>query len=204
MRPPLVKLGAITLTGSLAFAGILVATTTAQAAPDSGIVINEIESQGGTPGDWIEFANLSPTAVDMSGMVVRDDVDTDSYVIPDGTTIAPGAFFTVDQLGGTGVTTGFDFGLGGADSVRLYDADGTTLVDAHTWTAHATTTYGRTADGSFRTTSGATGTPPTSSPSPHRLRRPLRPPRPRPGAGPLRGWPSTRSSRTPTTPTGPR
>ena len=50
------------------------------------------------------------------------------------------------------------FGLGGADSARLFAADGTTLVDSYTWTAHAATTYGRCPDGTgaFATTTAST------------------------------------------------
>ena len=40
----------------------------------------------------------------------------------------------------------FGFGLGGADSARLYDAS-STLVESYTWTAHALQTYGRCKDG---------------------------------------------------------
>src|SRR5262249_34012210 len=38
------------------------------------------------------------------------------------------------------------FGLGGADSVRLYDSTGA-LFESYSWTAHATTTYGRCPNG---------------------------------------------------------
>lgn len=43
--------------------------------------------------------------------------------------------------------TEFDFGFGGADQARLFDADGVTLLDAYTWESHAATTYGRCPDG---------------------------------------------------------
>lgn len=115
------------------------------------IVINEIESSGGVPGDWVELFNPAATPVDLSGHVVRDDDDTRGYVLPAGTTIAAGGFLVIEesQLG---------FGLGGADAARLFRPDGSTLVDSYTWTAHAATTYGRCPDGvgAFVTTAAPT------------------------------------------------
>jgi hypothetical protein len=48
------------------------------------------------------------------------------------------------------------FGLGSADSARLFDPAGAP-VDSYSWTAHATTTYGRCPSGSgaFTTTTEA-------------------------------------------------
>src|SRR5262249_12030938 len=57
------------------------------------------------------------------------------------TVMAPASFLVVD----TGAS-GFNFGLGSADSVRIFNASGT-LVDSYSWTAHAATTYGRCPDG---------------------------------------------------------
>jgi hypothetical protein len=56
-----------------------------------GIVINEVESNGGVPGDWAELHNDGPAAVDLSGWIFRDNDDTHTYLIPSGTTLAPGA-----------------------------------------------------------------------------------------------------------------
>lgn len=113
--------------------------------------INEVESSGGTPGDWIELVNAGPTPLDVGGYVLRDDNDATGYVLPVGTTIAAGGYLVVEeaQLG---------FGLGGADAARLFAPGGTALVDAHAWTTHATTTYGRCPNGSgpFATTTAPT------------------------------------------------
>jgi hypothetical protein len=51
----------------------------------------------------------------------------------------------------------FGFGLGGADSARLFDVTGT-LLDSYSYTTHASTTYGRCPNGSgaFITTKGST------------------------------------------------
>ncbi|WP_204040718.1 lamin tail domain-containing protein [Acrocarpospora phusangensis] len=126
--------------------GAFAATTTSTkgaandcGAPASAVKINEIESNGGTPGDWVELVNTGTTAADVSGWIVKDNDDTHIYTIAPGTSIAPGAFLPVD------VETAY--GLGAADSARLFLPDGLTLRDSHTWTAHATTTYGRCPDG---------------------------------------------------------
>ena len=104
------------------------------------VVLNEIESSGGEPGDWIELTNTGRVAVDASGLVIRDGDDTHTFVVPTGSTIAPGAFLVVGEPEMT-------FGLGGADSVRLFDADGTTLVDEYAWTQHSPTSLGRFPNG---------------------------------------------------------
>ena len=77
----------------------------------------------------------------MSGWIVKDNDDTHTYAIPAGTIARRrAATWLLDEAA-------FGFGLGGADSARLFDADGATLVDSYTWTAHAATTYGRCPDG---------------------------------------------------------
>lgn len=103
------------------------------------VVVNEVESNGGTPGDWIELYNRGTTAVNLSGFVIKDNDDSRTTALPVGTTIAAGGFLIIEeaQLG---------FGLGSADAARLFDPAGA-LVDSYTWTAHATTTYGRCPDG---------------------------------------------------------
>jgi hypothetical protein len=125
--------------------GVLVDTTRATegAANDcsSPVRINEVESQGGTPGDWVELTNTGTTAVSLAGYVLRDSEDSadHAYTVPAGTTVAPGAFTVLDEAH-------FGFGLGKADSARLFDPRGQ-LVDSYTWSAHAASTYGRDPDG---------------------------------------------------------
>lgn len=118
--------------------------------PPAAIVINEIESSGGIPGDWVELYNPGATPANISGYLFRDNDDTHAYLIPAGTTVAPGGYYLLEEAA-------FGFGLGAADAARLYDTSGL-LVDSYTWTAHATTTYGRcpNATGAFATTSAAT------------------------------------------------
>ncbi|GAA4121018.1 hypothetical protein GCM10022215_25510 [Nocardioides fonticola] len=144
-------------TASVSLAGLLVLVSTllsivvvpAAHADASPVRINEVESSGGTPGDWIELVNPSSASVDLSGYVLKDNDDTHIFTIASGTTIAAGAYaaFDVEPT----------FGLGSSDSARLYDATGA-LVDSYTWTAHAATTYGRCPDGTgtFQTTVAST------------------------------------------------
>ena len=133
-------------------AGALVATAgPTRDAPNACITVsmdirfNEVESNGGSPGDWVELTNIGTAPVDLSGYVFKDNDDTHSYTIPAGTTIAPGALLILDELNGT--VGQFDFGLGSGDQARLFGPGGATLVDSYTWTAHAVTTYARCPDG---------------------------------------------------------
>ena len=116
----------------------------------AAIVLNEVESNGGTPGDWAEFYNPTASAVDMSGWVMKDNDDTHIYTFPAGTTIAAGGYLVADEAN-------FVFGLGAPDAVRLYSPYAV-LVTSYTWTAHAATTYGRCPDktGAFTTTTSST------------------------------------------------
>ncbi len=112
------------------------------------------------PGDWIELTNTGTAAVDLSSWVLKDNDDSHVYTIASGTTLAPGAFkaFDVDAT----------FGLGSSDSARLYQPGGSTLVDSYSWTSHASTTYGRCADGTgaFVTTVASTKGAANSCPPP--------------------------------------
>ena len=125
--------------GALIVAAPAVALGTPAFAADTDIRINEVESSGGTPGDWIELGNTGITTADVSGLVLRDDnPDNPGLVLPPGTTIESGGFLAVD--------TEPQFGLGSADTATLYAADGVTVIDSYSWTAHATTSYGRCPD----------------------------------------------------------
>lgn len=103
------------------------------------VKINEVESNGGTPGDWTELYNAGTTPADISGWSFKDADDTHNYLIPAGTVIPVGGYYVVEEAAQ-------GFGLGGADSVRLYDA-AAALVDSYAWTAHAAVTYGRCPNG---------------------------------------------------------
>lgn len=104
------------------------------------VVINEVESNGGVPGDWVELYNAGTAAADISGWKFKDNDDTHAfYVIPAGTMLAPGAYYMLEEAQ-------FGFGLGGADSARLWDALGNP-IDSYSWSAHAALTYGRCPNG---------------------------------------------------------
>ncbi len=113
--------------------------------------INEVESNQGVPGDWVEFINISPDTVDLSNFVFKDDQDSRTSRLPAGTRLAPGAFLVYEE-------SQFGYGLGAADQARLFLPDGTTLVDGYAWTTHATITYARCPDGTgeFRQSSVST------------------------------------------------
>lgn len=146
----LVRTKTLFIAAVLAAAPLVALGPAAQAADGPAVRINEVESSGGTPGDWVELVNTGTAPVDLSGWVVRDNDDTHVYTIAAGTTLGAGAFLPVDVESA--------FGLGAADSARLYLPDGATLVDSYSWTAHAATTYGRCPDGTgeFRATTSST------------------------------------------------
>jgi hypothetical protein len=131
---------------------ITTTSVTKGTANDCGnpVKINEVESNNGVPGDWVELHNPSGSSVDISGLIFRDNDDTHTYTIPVGTTIPSGGYYLLEEAV-------FGFGLGSADSARLFDATGL-LLDSYTWAAHATTTYGRCPNGTgaFTTTNSAT------------------------------------------------
>lgn len=85
------------------------------------VVINEVQSNdpGGGP-DWVELANPTAEALDLSGLVLKDNMDKDPYTIPEGTTIPANGYLVIcqDDSG----AAGFAFGLGKGDSVRLFEA----------------------------------------------------------------------------------
>ena len=108
--------------------------------------INEVESDGSP--DWVELVNPTSRELDVSGIVVKDDDDAHSFVIPEGTTIAPNGYLVLDALG---------FGLGKADIVRLFDGD--QLIDTTQWgPSHSVPTWGRCPDtsGTFAQTASET------------------------------------------------
>jgi hypothetical protein len=136
----------------------------AAAAPSlTGVVINEAESHGDdTHGDWIELKNTSAVSVDLSNALLSDNDNGHAVRIPAGTSLAAGAVkaFRVDDpaLPSNG------FGLGDADSARLFKADATDLatatpVSTRSWTTHATRTYGLNGSGAWvQTNLGTFGT----------------------------------------------
>lgn len=148
MRLP--RLASSIVVPALLLAG-LAAVAPAEAAParagTADLAINEIESDAGVPGDWVELVNTGAGAVAAGGLTVRDNDDAHIAAIPAGTVIAAGGYLVVD--------TAFD--LGASDSARLLAADGSSL-DAYTWTSTAPVTYARCVDATGVFTAVATST----------------------------------------------
>ncbi|HEX2875570.1 MAG TPA: lamin tail domain-containing protein, partial [Polyangiaceae bacterium] len=71
------------------------------------VVVNEVESNGGTPGDWVELYNAGTATADLSGWKFKDNDDSHAfYIVPAGTLLAPGAYYVLEEAQ-------FGFGLGG-------------------------------------------------------------------------------------------
>jgi len=136
-RPVTAMLAAI----GIGAAAIIVLPAAATAAPTTDVRINEVESSGGTPGDWIELFNAGDSPADLSGWVLKDNDDASSYVLPAGSIIEAGGFIVLDQFDDATGLGSFDFGLGGNDTARLYDLTAT-LVDERAWTSHGQPTWG--------------------------------------------------------------
>ena len=98
------------------------------------VVINEVQSNDPNDGpDWIELANPTSEALDISGLVIKDDDDEHSYTIPEGTQIPAGGFLVLTE-------EDFDFGLGKNDYVRIFENG--RLIQSTTWVEHTNPTWG--------------------------------------------------------------
>lgn len=146
------------LAAALAAGAAIGLPATVAAAPvpatASDIVINEVESNGDPVGDWVELANLDTARdLDISGWSIIDDDPThDPLVFPAGTIIESGGYFSIYTDEGPN-----GFGLGGDDTVTLFDATGAE-VGKTTWPGHSATTWGRVPDmtGEFAVTGEST------------------------------------------------
>ena len=128
---------------------VTIATSATDVCPVATTIrINEVESNGGTPGDWVELYNPGPGPANLSGYVFKDNDNNRNHVL--SATVPEGGYFLLEEAD-------FVFGLGVADSARLYRPDGS-LAASYTWSAHAPTTYGRCPDGTgaFQTTTNST------------------------------------------------
>jgi len=130
--------------------------------PNSAVKINEFSSNN---PDFIELINTGSGPVDLSGWIVKDNSENNSYTFPAGSSIAAGS---IKPLSGEGVE--FLFGLGGGDSVRLFAPGELAAIDSYTYPAHppAGKSYGRCPDGtgSFVITAAATKGAANSCPLP--------------------------------------
>ncbi|MCP5095476.1 MAG: hypothetical protein GY943_07985, partial [Chloroflexi bacterium] len=107
------------------------------------VVINEVMPKPSSGNqEWIELFNPTASAIDISGGYI-DDIASGGgapKVIPNGTTIAAGGYYTMD--------TGSRFFNNGGDDARLLESDGTTVVDSYTYGSSSTDqSWYRTPDG---------------------------------------------------------
>jgi hypothetical protein len=111
--------------------GAPVARAATVAGAPSDIRISEAGPNGKSgntyTADFIELTNFGAQDEDVSGWILKDDDDTHSYALPSGSVVPAGGYLDVNTL---------SFGLGNpADAARLYEGDGTTLVDEIYWNA---------------------------------------------------------------------
>lgn len=120
------------------------------------VVINEVAPDPELGTDWFELYNAGDQTADLTGWTMTDDDPTHVFTFVAGTTVAPGAYLTLEQ----NAADSFTFGLGkGGDQVNIYDGQAA-LVDNATWTtgqADTPTTWGRLPNGTgaFQTLAAA-------------------------------------------------
>jgi len=108
------------------------------------LLLNEIEGKGDP--DYIELYNGSDAAIDLGGYKLHDKDPAEAYVIPAGTIISAGGFWTLDC--DKDVYTKFKISSGG-ENVTLLDASGK-IVDQlleEDWPAGHAGLVGRVPDG---------------------------------------------------------
>jgi hypothetical protein len=119
---------------------------TSTVTPDiSYVVLNEVVTTGdAVNGDWVELLNTSGSTIDISGAIIADSTNTNTYTIPASTLLPAGRTFVLR-------TAAAGFGFDGNDAARLYRAGatvGTSIpLDHHEWSEHATGSYARQASG---------------------------------------------------------
>jgi hypothetical protein len=104
----------------------------------AAVVLNEIDSG---PADWIELINPGDADLDLSGYEIRDNSDDHRWFFAEGSSIGAVAMLVVEAstpgIDAAGTEQQFQaaIGIGGGDSIRLYDASGT-MLDEYSWSAH--------------------------------------------------------------------
>ena len=121
-----------------------------------GVVVNEVFPNGGTAmdPDWAELKNVGTKAANLSGYQVRDSDAGNLFRLPDGTTLAPGAYLVVfcdDQVDGGvvgGIHVPWKLSAKKGDQFHLVGPDGKD-VDATTFAADLPggKSWGRLPDG---------------------------------------------------------
>ena len=110
------------------------------------VQINEVESNGGTPGDWIELSTPAPTPANISGLSCRTTT-TRTPTRCRQERRSPPAATTCSRRPRSASGSAPPTARGSSTPTGA-------LLDSYAWTAHATTTYGRCPNGTgaFATT----------------------------------------------------
>lgn len=103
------------------------------------IRINEVGPNGDLPGGFVELYNPTAASVDLSGWTITSSDLLHGFVLPAGTTIAGGAFRSVNEAN-------LPAGIRAADEIHLFSRFGV-QVDSFAWTVNPATSFGRCADG---------------------------------------------------------
>ena len=100
-----------------------------EATADVGLVINEVAAKG-DPLDWFELYNTGDSDIDLSGLVVADDLTNAAkrVAFPSGLVIATGEYLQVE----VGSDNWAGFKLGGDEELGIWTSEGV-LVDSVDW-----------------------------------------------------------------------
>lgn len=121
------------------FVDVEVSTKGLRNACGNPVRINEVESDGGAPDDWVELYNPTSSDLDVAGIRIQDDNDTNAHTLPAGTSIPARGYLVIERAD-------LGFGLGSGDRVRIFDGDA--LIDEAVWgEGHAAPSWGRCPDG---------------------------------------------------------
>lgn len=116
---------------------------TLSATAQRTVMINEILAHTDLPDlDFIELYNYGNATVNLSGVILTDDPETNKFVIPTGTTIPAGGFLAVTE-------TQLGFGLSsGGETIFMKHPTGARVLDAVRFDAQENgVSYGRYPDG---------------------------------------------------------
>ena len=101
------RLGALAGITAIGLSAFVPVTAFALPAGAESIVINEVVSTNGEPGDWVEFYNSGDQPVDLSGYIFEDSDGAEKpdhrYPLPEGSVIEPGGYLVLDELSKDGV-----------------------------------------------------------------------------------------------------
>ncbi|MCB2220484.1 MAG: CotH kinase family protein [Bacteroidetes bacterium] len=100
------------------------------------VVVSEIKYQVADeyePGDWFELFNNSSSTIDLSGWIIKDENNLNTFTLPPGSMLNPGhhlvicsdlqKFSSIFPYVGN-VVGSFNWKLGQNDRIRIYDTDG--------------------------------------------------------------------------------